>query len=151
MNRNTLTRFCCMLALVAGLATGGVAFAAQDATQPDAGKEPKEMQMPVLTGEEWKNLQPDAKIAFVWGVGHVVTIEENVLYRHPELQRKGFVAKLAEGLRGVPMNDIVQQVDVYYRDNPDDLDLPVMRVIWKQIVKPKLAAGIADRPLGQEE
>lgn len=144
MKRHIMTRFCCMLALVAGLALGGSAFAAHDAS-----KELKEM--PVLTGEEWRNLQADAKIAFVWGVGHVVTIEENVQHRHPELQRKGFVAKLAEGLRGVPMNDIVQQVDAYYRDNPDDLDLPVMRVIWKQIVKPKLAAGIADRPLGQEE
>jgi hypothetical protein len=133
-----------MLALAAALATGGVAFAAHDAS-----KELKEM--PVLTGEEWKNLQADSKLAFVWGIGHVVTIEENVQHRHPDLQRKGFVAKLAEGLRGVPMNEIVQRVDAYYSSNPDDLDLPVMRVIWRQIVKPKLASGIADRPLSSED
>jgi len=50
-------------------------------------------------------------------------------------------------LRGIPMNTIIQDVDTYYQRNPDDLDLPVMRVIWKQLVKPKLTSGVADRPL----
>ena len=143
-----ITRFCCMLALLAGLAGAGVAFAAE-ATTLEADKELKEM--PVLRGDKWQTLQPDTKIAFIWGIGHVVTIEEHVLKRHPELQRKGFPAKLAEGLRGVPMNTIVQKVDTYYQTHPDDLDLPVMRVIWAQIVKPKLRTGVADSPLTKQD
>ncbi|MBU5635893.1 hypothetical protein KOM00_04025 [Geomonas sp. Red69] len=140
----TLLRFCCVLSVVASLSGMRPALAADDNPTGDLTKELKEM--PVLTGETWQALQPDAKITFIWGIGHVVTIEENVIQRHPELKRQGFVAKLAEGLRGVPMETIIQDIDSYYRNNPDDRDIPVMRVIWTQIVKPKLKLGIADRP-----
>lgn len=143
---NTLrivTRFCCVLSLVVSLSGIGLALAADEKT-PDPAKELKEM--PVLTGEVWQTLRPDTKIAFIWGVGHVVTIEENVMQRHPELNRKGFTAKLAEGLRGMPMETIIQDLDSYYQRNPADLDLPVMQVIWTQLVKPKVKTGIADRP-----
>jgi len=139
------TRFFWILSLFTSLAGVSIAMSAEEKTRVESGKELKEM--PVLTGEEWQTLRPDTKIAFIWGVGHVVTIEEHVIQRHPELRRQGFTAKLAEGLRGVPMSTIIQEVDAYYQKNPDDLDLPVMRVIWRQMVKPKLKTGIADRPL----
>lgn len=124
-------------------------LAAEEKTPADLTRELEEM--PVLTGEEWQTLQPDTKVAFIWGVGHVVTIEENVVQRHPELKRPAFTAKLAEGLRGVPMSTIIQAVDAYYRNNPDDLDMPVLRVVWRQLVKPKLKTGIADRPLATSQ
>ena len=143
--RMKLTRFCCLLSLCISLAGAGTIYAAAEKTPGDLSKELQEM--PVLTGEEWQTLQPDTKLAFIWGIGHVVTIEEHVIQRHPELKKEGFVAKLAEGLRGVPMNTIIQEIDAYYQKNPDDLDLPVMRVIWTQLVKPKLKTGIADQAL----
>lgn len=124
-------------------------LAAEEKTPADLTRELEEM--PVLTGEEWQTLQPDTKVAFIWGVGHVVTIEENVVQRHPELKRPDFTSKLAEGLRGVPMSTIIQAVDAYYRNNPDDLDMPVLRVVWRQLVKPKLKTGIADRPLATSQ
>lgn len=104
-------------------------------------------EMPVLTGREWRALTPETKLAFILGVGHVMSIEENILEKHPNLRRKGFVAKLAEGLAGVPMDDIIKTVDTFYTDNPDDLGLPVMAVMWQQLVRPKLKTGIADAPL----
>jgi hypothetical protein len=146
-----ITRFSCLLSVLAMFAGGATALASdagsgtvEEKTPTDLSKELKEM--PVLTGEEWQTLQHDTKVAFIWGVGHVVTIEEHVMTRHPELKRQGFSAKLAEGLRGVPMNTIIEEIDTYYQKNPDDLDLPVMRVVWSQLVKPKLKTGIADRP-----
>lgn len=149
MKIRKVTRFCSMLALLAGLAGAGTVDAAQEIGSLDTDQELKEM--PVLTGEMWQTLQSDAKVAFIWGVGHVVTIEEHVMQRHPELQRVGFEAKLAEGLRGVPMNSIIKEVDTYYQKYPEDLDLPVLRVIWSRIVKPKLKTGIGDRPLVKDD
>jgi hypothetical protein len=140
-----VSRYFSILSFAALVASASIVFAVQEQTPTDLNKELKEM--PVLTGEQWQTLQPDTKIAFIWGIGHVVTIEENVITRHPELRRQGFAAKLAEGLRGVPMDTIIQDVDTYYQKNPDDLDLPVLRVIWSQLVRPKLKSGIADQPL----
>jgi hypothetical protein len=143
------TQICFMLVILAGFAGGGSALAADENIRKlDTGAELAEM--PLLRGEQWQALQPDTKTAFIWGVGHVVTIEEHVIMRHPEMQRKDFVAKLAEGLRGVPMKSIVQEIDTFYRENPDDLHLPVMRVIWAQIVKPKLRSGIGDQPISTD-
>lgn len=143
MKIGTVIRFCCLVALLAGLTlvrpAGAEGTGSANAAEFD--------EMPVLTGEEWRTMDADAKLAFVLGVGHVVTIEENVMERHPELKRKGFVSKLGEGLRGVPMNSIISEVDTFYQANPGDLDVPVMRVIWRKVVKPRLSTGILDRPL----
>ncbi|HBA88342.1 MAG TPA: hypothetical protein DCZ75_10250 [Geobacter sp.] len=148
MKMTNITRICCILILLAGWVVVGKAVAADEAAVVDTQKVLQEM--PVLTGETWQTMQPDSKIAFIWGVGHVVTIEEHVIQRHPELLRKDFVAKLGDGLRGVPMSSIIEQVDGYYRQNPDDLDLPVMRVIWSEVVRPRLKAGIADQPFREQ-
>ena len=148
MKISKMKRFCCMLIIVAGLLVVGKAFATNYAATLDTGKELKEM--PVLTGESWRTLQPDSKIAFIWGIGHVVTIEEHVMQRHPEMRRKDFVAKLGEGLRGIPMSTIIESIDSYYRQHPDDLDLPVMRVMWGQIVKPRLTSGVGDVPFASQ-
>jgi hypothetical protein len=149
MKRCNLRNVCCIVTLLAGLTGGSLAFAAENTPQLDASKKLEEM--PVMTGQEWQAMHEDAKVAFVWGIGHVVTVEEHVVKRHPEMQRNDFVAKLGEGLRGIPMRDIVQRVNAFYKANPDEIDLPVMRVIWGEIVKPKLKTGIADRPLIKDE
>jgi len=140
-----LARHSIALALGAILFIAGSVFAADLPLQEtDTGKTLQEM--PVLTGAQWLSLQPDSKIAFIWGIGHVVTIEEGVIQKHPDLKRVGFTAKLAEGLKGVSMDTIIQKVDGFYRDHPEDGDLPVLGVIWAQLVRPKLKAGIGDRP-----
>lgn len=108
-------------------------------------------EMPVLTGKLWQQLSRDAKIAFIWGVGHVVTIEKHVEARHPELKRSDVTAKLSEGLTGIPMNDIVNRVDEYFKSHPAEIDTPVMKVVWREMVKPKLSLGIADKPMVGDE
>ena len=66
-------RLCLVVSLLASLAGVASVRADEEKTPSDLTKELKEM--PVLTGEQWQTLQPDTKIAFIWGVGHVVTIE----------------------------------------------------------------------------
>ena len=112
-----------------------------------SGLDQKLKEMPVLTGEVWQKMTADERVAFVWGIGHVVTIEQQAAERHPELKREGFAAKMAEGLTGMPMNTIVLEIDKYYLQNPDDLQAPVMEVIWDELVKPRIKTGIANLPL----
>jgi hypothetical protein len=137
------------LVLASGLVTTSISFAADQTPTATAGKQ--SLEMPVMTGAEWQQLGGEAKIAFIWGIGHVVTIEEHVVQRHPELAKPDFPTKLAEGLRGVQMNTIVEELDRYYRTHPADINLPVMKVIWRQLVKPKLSTGIANRPIDHEQ
>ena len=106
-------------------------------------------EMPVLTGDIWVKMTPDSNLAFIWGAGHVVTIEQVLMQQYPELKRESFVLKVAESQAAstVKMRDVVTTVDNYYAQNPDKLETPVMHVIWDMMIKPNIQTGIAGQPL----
>ncbi len=133
-----------MLWCALGLSVGLAAWAG-NATAPGSlpsGGGQSLTEMPVLTGTVWQGMSPNEKIAFVWGIGHVVTIEWQAAKMRPALKQEDVAAKLAEGLAGMSINDIVKGIDGYYKDNPDDLEAPVMAVIWDEMVAPKIKTGI---------
>lgn len=108
-----------------------------------------EKEMPVLKGDTWVKMTQDSKIAFIWGAGHVVTIEQVLMQQYPELKRQSFVLKVAEAHVNNTMNmeDVAATVDNYYAENPDNLDMPVMHVIWDIIIKPNISTGIMGQPV----
>ena len=108
-----------------------------------------EREIPLLRGDMWIKMDQDSKVAFVWGAGHVVTFEEVIMQKYPELKRDSFVMKVVEATTNSPMkmNDVVAEVDKYYQANPDKLDTPVMRVIWDTVIKPNIKTGIAGKPI----
>ena len=132
------------------------ASAQQDAEKQKTAKEvgqaiekrmEESIQKPFLRGDVWQKMTPDEKVSFIWGLGHVIQIEKELMVRFPELKVDNFSKKAAEGMTDVSINDIVSRVDSYYQANPDKLDAPVVKVIWEELVKPNLKTGIAGRPI----
>jgi hypothetical protein len=113
----------------------------------DVDKQLEEMGMPLFTGIAWQKATQAEKVAFVWGICHVITIEKMLAEKLPSLKVQNFSAKAAEGLAGAKINDIVLAVDGFYAAHPAQLDVPVVRVIWDAQIKPKLKTGIAGHPL----
>jgi hypothetical protein len=108
--------------------------------------------MPILKGTQWLKMDPNSKVAFIWGVAHVIAVEQVLMDEIPELKRDGFVAKVfearaAKGGTGMTMNSAVSLIDQHYKDHPDQLDVSVMQVIWNVMVRPYIKTGIAGRPL----
>jgi len=103
--------------------------------------------MPVLKGDLWKKMSHDEKVAFIWGFGHVVSIEYSLMEKFPELKRDSFVAKAVVGMDNTPMNEVVDRVDRYYEMHPEDLGKPVTSVLWDTMIKPNIKTGIAGQPL----
>jgi hypothetical protein len=103
-------------------------------------------EMPLLRGNTWLKMTQDEKVAFVWGMGHIITMERERIELYPALKKESFVAKLAQGLAGVPMNEVVGAVDQYYKENPDKTAEPVIKVIWEKLVKPKLSGNDTNPP-----
>lgn len=93
----------------------------------------------LLTGELWQTMSPDAKAAFVWGIGNLVEYERTRVGPQPP-GTKSFIPLLIKGLAGKPINDVVHQVDVYYQTYPDQLKRPVVDAIFKAVVLPTLRA-----------
>ncbi len=106
-------------------------------------------EMPVLKGDIWVTMTPASKLAFVWGAGHVVTIEQVLMRQYPELKRESFVLKVAESQAASPMKmqEVVATVDNFYTQNPDKLETPVMHVIWDTMIVPNIQTGIGGQPV----
>jgi hypothetical protein len=113
-----------------------------------------EKYMPLCKGEQWQKMDSNAKVAFIWGVAHVIMIEKVLMEEIPELRRESFVTKVFEaqaarnaaGIR-LTINQVIDKIDQYYKDHPDKLQTPVMEVVWSSGIKPYLKTGIAGRPL----
>ena len=112
-----------------------------------------EQRMPLCKGVQWQKMDPNAKVAFIWGAAHVVLIENILMEDIPELRVENFSAKIVEARRvavsagkAMKINQIISTIDQYYKDHPDQLEVPVLGVIWLYI-KPNLKTGIAGRPL----
>jgi hypothetical protein len=107
--------------------------------------------MPVLKGDLWKKMTHDEKVAFIWGFGHVVSIEYYLMEKFPELKRDSFVAKAVVGMDNTPMNEVVARVDRYYDMHPEDFEKPVTSVLWDTMIRPNIKTGIAGQPLKSQQ
>jgi hypothetical protein len=125
--------------ILLGCALPGPLRAARESGEARAAK--------LLRGDLWHQMSQDQKVAFIWGMAQVVVIEQALMVRNPSLRVENFSAKVVEGMAGMPMNDIVREVDEFYAQHPDKTELPVARVIWDELVRPNLKTGIAGRPL----
>jgi hypothetical protein len=107
----------------------------------------------VLTGKTWVQMTHEQKVAYIWGAGDVVDVEQELMNIYPELRVENLsfkaveAAQVAKAEGEYTVNDIVAGVDEWYRSNPDKRDTAVLRVIWDLMIKPKLTTGIAGRPL----
>ncbi|MCX5806735.1 MAG: hypothetical protein NT010_11855 [Proteobacteria bacterium] len=106
--------------------------------------------MPILKGDLWQKMTHDSKVAFIWGFGHVVSIEYYLMDKFPELKRDSYVSKVVEGMANTPMNEVVDRVTRYYDMHPDHIERPVTNVLWDLMIRPNIKTGIAGRPLAEK-
>ena len=140
MGTNRLIKILCVVMLFIGFTGWGIKASAGE-------KIDKDVKVSLLRGDLWQQMTADSKLAFIWGMGHVVDIEQALMERYPELKRDSFVMKVVEGMADMPMNDIVPEIDNFYKANPDKLNMSVAAVIWDIMIKPNIKTGIAGRPL----
>jgi len=93
----------------------------------------------LLTGELWQEMSPDAKVAFVWGIGNLVEYERTRPGPQPP-GTKSFIPLPVKGLASKPINDVVRQVDAYYQTHPNQLKRPVVDAIFEAVVIPAVKA-----------
>jgi hypothetical protein len=154
MKRSKLISLCFLVFLCIGLVVWTTHASGQAAKDSAGVMKEAEQYMPLCKGEQWQKMDSNAKVAFIWGAAHVVLIENVLMEEIPELRRENFSAKVVEARRervrtgtALTINQAIDQIDQYYKDHPDQLQVPVMKVIWDVGVKPQLKTGIAGRPL----
>ncbi len=78
-------------------------------------------------GTQWKDLPQEAKIGYVKGVGNMADYENAA-----SGARGGIISKALETeWKAKTVGQIVQEVDKFYRDNPQKMSLPVIEVMLR--------------------
>lgn len=151
MKRNNVLRVLCVIGILAVFMTGASLSYSAEKAKGDIPKEvaKSSITMPVLKGDVWQKMTNDEKVSFIWGAGHVINIEVELMQEVPKLKCASFSAKANEAIAGISMQDIVNNLDGYYKANPEKLSVPVFDVIWGTMIKPQLKTGIAGRPLSK--
>jgi hypothetical protein len=154
MKMSKLIYLCLLVSLCIGFAGWTTPASGQGAKDAAGVAKEAEKYMPLLKGEQWQKLDSNSKVAFIWGVAHVILIENILMEEIPELRRENFSAKVVEARRArvsagtaMTINQVISTIDQYYKDHPDKLEMPVLGVIWDVGVKPNLKTGIGGRPL----
>jgi hypothetical protein len=154
MKRPKLIQICFLLLLCIGFVSWTTHASGQGAKDASAVAKEAEQYMPLCKGVQWQKMDPNAKVAFIWGAAHVILLEGVLMEEIPEVRVENFSAKVIEARRArksagtaMTINQIISTIDQYYKDHPDKLELPVLGVIWYVGIKPQLKTGIGGRPL----
>ena len=154
MKRLKWIQICFLFFICIGVGVWATHASGQGRLDETTGKKEIEKYMPLLKGDVWQKVDHNAKVGFVWGAAHVILIEIVLMEKFPELKRDSFVTKAAEARdaqvkagKARTINEIVSAIDQYYKDHPDQLEVPVLKVIWDVAIKPNIKTGIAGRPL----
>lgn len=149
MKRISILRILCIVGIIAVISVYSLSLSLASGTSKDIPStvSKSSISMPVLRGDRWQKMTNDEKVSFIWGAGHVINIEEELMQKIKKLKRDSFVTKAYQGMAGVSMQEIVNRLDNFYKANPDRLEMPVFDVIWDTMIKPNIRTGIAGRPL----
>ena len=103
-----------------------------------------------LTGAMWQKTPEAEKLAFLFGVETAITVEYFVNGKVAEKAAKEgkrpvytlspFEKGWMKAFNGVNRAEVAKMVDAWFAANPQQLDRPVMSVIWYEIAEPRLAA-----------
>ena len=88
----------------------------------------------IVTGEHWTGASLEQKRAYLFGIGNVLEIEQAMAGDdYGSMRGRSIVPVLLEGLSGVSIADMVKALDAYYAGNPQDLDRPVIEVLYLEM------------------
>ena len=128
MNNRILRRSTAIISafLIVGSA-GTVAFA-QDEEVDD---------IPLIDGNIWAVSTDVEKESYLVGAGNFLTVEYvfQQQMENPPTDEQSSVPRYWDGLEGSTINEMIADVDKWYEDNPDELEKPVLVVIWNEYVE----------------
>lgn len=128
----------------------GISQADQQATEATSDKVGSPVEQ--FTGKYWVDTPETAKEAYLFGIESALEVQYYISKKmsadNSTRSKKASVFTLSpfgqgwmKALAGVPRKEIVAQVDKWYADHPQQLDRPVMNVLWYEVIKPRLDAG----------
>lgn len=78
-------------------------------------------------GTHWAQASMDGKIGYIFGLGNLADFDQAVSKGRSVSISRAFV----EAMKNRTVSQVIQIVDQYYRDHPDEVKTPVLEVILR--------------------
>lgn len=101
---------------------------------------PAPAQKVIVNGDMWLKSSPEIRKAFLVGAGNMIAMEK--AYASKKGAGQPAVGTMAaKAVEGMTLDQVSQRITRWYEANPQRRDVPVMGVIWIDLVKPAAPAG----------
>lgn len=116
----------------------------------DKQAEPLKAHNPIdqFIGSVWMNTVEGSKLAYLFGIESAIEVEALISEKSAErAARSGkkpgytlsrFEKGWMEAFKNTTRAQMVQEIDKWYTDHPDELTRPVLAVIWNELILPRL-------------
>ena len=92
----------------------------------------------IVTGKHWTTASRDEKVAYLFGIGNMLEIEQAMQGKNPprRIRDNSIVPVLIEGLSGQSINKVREMLDKWYKKKPEQLNRPVIEVLYTEFALP---------------
>jgi hypothetical protein len=99
-------------------------------------------ELPIVTGKHWTQSTEAQKRAFLFGMATLLEAEQELQGKDPapEIRDNSLVPTLVEGLSQYTIITAMEAIDAYYAQHSDQLNRPVLEVIWFELALPNVAS-----------
>lgn len=94
----------------------------------------------VVNGDMWLKSSPEIRKAFLVGAGNMIAMEQAYATKKGTA-RPAVGTMAAKAVEGMTLEQVSQRITHWYEANPQRRDVPVMGVIWIDLVKPASTAA----------
>jgi hypothetical protein len=95
-------------------------------------------EIPLVTGEHWTKSSDELKKAYLIGMANVALVETAYSGSNPPADAQSLVPRMARGLKGHTLDSVRETLNKWYAAHPDQLQRPVIEIIWFEMVVPGL-------------
>lgn len=86
----------------------------------------------LVDGRDWQRSSIEQRRAYLVGVSNVISVGARFDTKYMPPNAETFALRAQKGLEGIRLEPAVAAVDAWYKGHPDELDKPVLSVIWKE-------------------
>ena len=93
-----------------------------------------------MNGYDWNATPHNEKLAFIEGINYSVAIEFEIEKIMQKESKPSIISPFEQAwlnkFAAYSTSQIVQEIDKFYVDNPDKMNLSLGRVIWYELIRP---------------
>ena len=97
-------------------------------------------EVPIVDGVLWSQSSANDKRSYLIGVSNFLSLEYayQSSAKPPPTPEQSSVPDFFNYTGDITLNQAITAVDAWYKTHPDETDTPVLTVLWRALVEPKL-------------